>query len=124
MKAAERAWRIGRDFGGRAAAGARRGGGTPVTGTRCRCTGVRQLGEVVLDELALTGMTLTAPPPKLERSVESCAAAAQELSGRGVAGAHAEPDPLQVKSVRRRRFGRQTYEQLTLRPRSARCRNR
>jgi pimeloyl-ACP methyl ester carboxylesterase len=67
----------------------------------------------VLDELALTGMTLTAPPPKLERSADSCAAAADELSGLGVADVHAEPDPLQVKSVRRRRVGRLAYEQMT-----------
>ena len=48
-----------------------------------------------MDELALSGMTLTAPPPKLERSAGSCAAAAEELSTLGVAGAHAEPEPLQ-----------------------------
>ena len=40
-----------------------------------------------MDEAALTGMTLTAPPPKLERTEEACAAAAEELSTLG-AGAH------------------------------------
>ncbi|HEY9264939.1 MAG TPA: alpha/beta hydrolase [Mycobacterium sp.] len=111
MRAAERAWRIGRDFGGvlpRAhAAVASEGDWNPLSRR-----GARQLGEVVLDELALSGMTLTAPPPKLERSAASCAAAVDELAGRGVGGAHTEPDPLQVSSLRKRRFGRQTYEQL------------
>ena len=112
MRVAERAWRIGRDFAGvlpRAhAAVAGSGDWNPLS-----MSGARQLGEVVLDELALSGMTLTAPPPKLERSVDSCRAAADELSGVGLVGAHSEPMPLQVESVRRRRWGRQTYEQLT-----------
>ncbi|CAA0095010.1 putative protein [Mycolicibacterium vanbaalenii] len=110
MKPAERAWRIGRDFGGvvpRAHA-AVAGDWNPLS-----CSGVRQLGEVVLDELALSGMTLTAPPPKLERTADSCAAAADELTGLGLAGAHGAPPALRVGSIRRRRFGRQTYEQLT-----------
>lgn len=112
MRAAERAWRIGRDFGGvlpRAhAAVAGPGDWNPLS-----FNGARQLGEVVLDELALSGMTLTAPPPKLERSVDSCSAAADELSGLGVAGAHTEPAPLQANAMKRRRLARQTYEQLT-----------
>jgi len=33
-----------------------------------------------MDEVALSGMTLTAPPPRLERSVESCEAAAEVLA--------------------------------------------
>ena len=37
-----------------------------------------------MDEAALTGMTLTAPPPTLERHEEACAAAATELSELGV----------------------------------------
>jgi pimeloyl-ACP methyl ester carboxylesterase len=65
-----------------------------------------------MDELALSGMTLTAPPPKLERSVESCAGVAEELSTLGM-GAHAEPEPLRVKAIHRRRWGRQLYERLT-----------
>ncbi|RAV14600.1 alpha/beta hydrolase [Mycolicibacterium sp. GF69] len=112
MRTSERAYRIGRDFAGvvpraRAALnepGARR---PPSYGS------ARQLGEVVLDELALTGMTLTSPPPKLERTAESCAAAADELTGLGMAGVHADPDPLQPAMFRRRRFGRTGYEQLT-----------
>jgi len=70
------------------------------------------LGEVVMDELALSGMTLTAPPPKLERTVQSCTAAAEELSTLGV-GAHAEPEPLRVTTIRRQRFGPLRYERLT-----------
>jgi pimeloyl-ACP methyl ester carboxylesterase len=65
-----------------------------------------------MDEAALTGMTLTAPPPKLERSEQACAAAADELSALGM-GAHADPDPLQVKAIRRQRFGRMVFERLT-----------
>jgi pimeloyl-ACP methyl ester carboxylesterase len=56
---------------------------------------------------------LTAPPPKLERSQASCAAAAAELSELGVAGANREPEPLRVSGIDRRRFGRLTYERLT-----------
>jgi hypothetical protein len=65
-----------------------------------------------MDEAALTGMTLTAPPPKLERTEEGCRAVAEELSALGV-GAHAEPEPLHVKAIRRQRFGRVVYERLT-----------
>jgi hypothetical protein len=69
-------------------------------------------GEVVADELALSAFTLTSPPPKVERSVASCAPAVEELGRLGVAGANAAPDPLQIKSVRRRRIGRLSYEQV------------
>jgi pimeloyl-ACP methyl ester carboxylesterase len=67
----------------------------------------------MLDELALSGMTLTAPPPRLERTLASCQAAADELSALGVERAHTSPEPLTVKSIRRRRLGRLTYEKLT-----------
>lgn len=112
MKASERARLIGRDFAGvlpRAhAAVAGSDDWKPVSQR-----GARQLGEVVLDELALSGMTLTAPPPKLERTVDACAPAASELAGLSVADANSVPEPLRVKSVRRRRIGRLTYEQMT-----------
>jgi hypothetical protein len=111
MKTSERISRIGKDFAGvlpRAHAALRSDGWNPLSPS-----GIRHLGEVVMDEVALSGMTLTAPPPKLERSVESCAAAAEELSTLGVAQAHAEPEPLQVRAVRRQRFGRLVYERLT-----------
>ena len=111
MKTSERLWLTGRDFAGvlpRAHAALRESGDwkplSPI--------GARQLGEVLLDELALSGMTLTAPPPRLERSLDSCTAAAEELSALGVERAHAEPEPLRVKSIRRRRIGRLTYEQM------------
>lgn len=111
MKTSERAWRIGRDFSGvlpRAHAALRSDGWNPWSPK-----GVRLLSEVAMDELALSGMTLTAPPPKLERTAESCAAAASELSTLGIAGAHGEPEPLRVKAIRRQRLGRLVYERLT-----------
>ena len=110
MRASERAWRIGRDFAGvlpRAYTAVAGGDSNPLSPRS-----VRQFGEVVLDELALTGMTLTAPPPKLERSLASCAVAAQELAALGPSAAHTEPDALQVKSVRRRRIGRLAFEKM------------
>ncbi|OBI84852.1 esterase [Mycobacterium sp. E740] len=111
MRVAERVHRIGRDFVGvlpRAHAAVRGADDwEPWT-----AKGVRQLGEVALDELALTGLTLTAPPPKLERSVDSCAIAAEQLSPLGAMGVHTEPDPLQPNSIHRRRFGRSRYEQV------------
>ena len=112
MKTSERAYRVGRDFAGvlpRAHAALRSSGDwKPLSPT-----GARQLGEVMLDELALSGMTLTAPPPRLERTLASCQAAADELSALGVERAHTSPEPLAVKSIRRRRLGRLTYEKLT-----------
>lgn len=111
MKTSERVRRIGEDFAGalpRAHAALRSDGWNPLSPS-----GIRLLAEVVMDEVALSGMTLTAPPPRLERSVESCAAAAEELSTLGVARAHSEPESLQVKAIRRHRFGRLAYERLT-----------
>jgi pimeloyl-ACP methyl ester carboxylesterase len=112
MRGAERVWRTGRDFAGvipRAHSAVSASGDWNLLSR----AGARQFGEVMLDELALTGFTLTAPPPQVERSAESCVEAADELSALGGAGVHREPDPLQVRSIRRRRFGRQRYEQLT-----------
>ena len=105
MRSTERAWRIGRDFAGvlpRAYAAVAE---SP--------NGARRLGEIVLDELALTAFTLTAPPPKLERSVRSCAAAAEELSALGVAGANPQPDTMRINDIRQRRLGPLTFERLT-----------
>jgi hypothetical protein len=111
MKTSERAYRIGRDFAGvlpRAHSALRSSGDwEPLSPT-----GARQLGEVVLDELALSGMTLTAPPPKLERTLRSCEAAAEELSALGVDSAHTVPEPLKIKSIRHHKLGRLTYEKL------------
>lgn len=111
MRTTERLWRMGRDVAGvlpRTHAALRASGDwNPLS-----LEGVRQLGEVTLDELALTGMTLTAPPPAVCRTAASCTAAADELSTLGVRGANAEPEPLRPISVRRRRFGRGSYEQV------------
>ncbi|MCV7279844.1 alpha/beta hydrolase [Mycolicibacterium flavescens] len=111
MRVAERAYRIGRDFAGVVprAHSAVAGSGDWNT---LSPSSVRQLGEVVLDELALTGMTLTAPPPRLERTVDSCAQVAADLAPLGVAGVHVTPDVLQPKMIRQRWFGRLRYEQL------------
>jgi hypothetical protein len=76
--------------------------------------GVRQLIEVVADQLALSGMSLASRgvfPPA--RPPSAYAAAAEELSALGVAGAHADPPPLRVGSLRRRRIGPLAYEVLT-----------
>ncbi|KUI22063.1 esterase [Mycobacterium sp. IS-1496] len=75
--------------------------------------GIGRLGEVVLDEVALTGMTLTGPGPALPRSTQSCAAAAEELSALGMDRAHADPAPLRVRTTTRRRFGPIRYERVT-----------
>ncbi|OBB37456.1 esterase [Mycobacterium sp. 852002-51961_SCH5331710] len=112
MKTTERAYRIGRDFAG-VVPRARAAVAAPGDWKPLSRRGARQFGEVVLDELALSGMTLTAPPPKVERTVESCAAAADALTGLGMAGVHIAPDELQPKTIRQRRFGRTRYEQLT-----------
>jgi len=77
--------------------------------------GARQLGEVLLDELTLTGMTLLAPTPVLARPLSGCVAAAEELSGLGIDGAHTDPDPLRVKTIRRRRLAGLSVEQLRFR---------
>lgn len=111
MNIAERASRVIADFSGvlprahSAVAGS--GDWNPLS-----LNGARQLGEVVLDELALTGLTLTAPPPRLERSVASCAEIGAQLPT-DLADAHTAPNPLRIRAVRRRRFGRHSYEQLT-----------
>ncbi|MFZ0835010.1 MAG: alpha/beta hydrolase [Mycobacterium sp.] len=75
--------------------------------------GMRQLTEVVLDQLALSGMSLIgarATPVALPAS--RYAAAAQELSALGVRRAHADPPPLRVRTLRRHRIGRLSYEKL------------
>lgn len=112
MKLIERLWHIAGEFAGvlpRTHAALEESGDWNALSW----SGVRQFGEVALDELALTGFTVTAAPPTLERTLESCSAAVDELGSLGVAGANVEPDPLLASSVRRRRFGRQIYEQLT-----------
>ncbi|OBK28147.1 esterase, partial [Mycobacterium asiaticum] len=76
--------------------------------------GVRQFGEVFLDELVLTGFSvLGGGVPKTTRSLEGCAAAAQELAELGIDGAHADPPPLRVRSIKRRRIAGLAYERMT-----------
>jgi pimeloyl-ACP methyl ester carboxylesterase len=79
--------------------------------------GVRQFGEVMLDELVLSGFSLLAPSPAAVRPLNACTAAAEELSALGIDGAHAEPKPLRAMSIRQRRlpgFGAGlAYERMT-----------
>jgi hypothetical protein len=75
--------------------------------------GIRQFGEVALDELVLTAMTLSGPGPRLRRPVSTCAAAAEEFAGRTTAQLHAPPNPLQVKRIERQWVAGLAYERLT-----------
>src|ERR1700761_3836641 len=74
--------------------------------------GVRQFGEVMLDELVLSGFSLLGGTPAAVRGPSACDAAAEELAVLGVDGAHADPDPLQMRTIRRRRIGRLEYERI------------
>jgi hypothetical protein len=76
--------------------------------------GVRQFGEVFLDELVLTGFSvLNDGIPKTVRTLDACSAAAEELSALGIDGAHAEPAPLRVRAIKRRRIAGLAYERMT-----------
>src|ERR1700757_128245 len=75
--------------------------------------GVRQFGEVMLDELVLSGFSLLDRGPAAVRPLSECAAAAEELSALGIDGAHADPEPLRVQTIRQRRIGRLAYERMT-----------
>jgi pimeloyl-ACP methyl ester carboxylesterase len=75
--------------------------------------GVRQFGEVMLDELVLSGFSLLGGNPMAVRAPSACHAAAEELAVLGVDGAHAEPEPLRVQAIRPRRIGRLAYERMT-----------
>ena len=75
--------------------------------------GVRQFGEVMLDELALSGFSLLGGTPKAIRSPDACTGAAEELSALGIDRAHADPEPLQVQRSQRRRIAGLAYERLT-----------
>ncbi len=75
--------------------------------------GLRQLGEVALDELVVTGMTLTGPPPQLPRPLAAYECAAEELGALGIDRAHQKPAPLRVNNIRPQRFGALTFEELT-----------
>ena len=76
--------------------------------------GIRQFGEVMMDELVLAGFSLRSGD--LTASVgpiTDCAGAAEELSMLGTDNAHTDPEPLQVRSVQRRRIGTLAYERVT-----------
>jgi pimeloyl-ACP methyl ester carboxylesterase len=80
--------------------------------------GVRQFGEVMLDELALSGFSLLGGNlAEQVRPLAECEPAAEELSGLGIDRAHAEPAPLRATAVQRRRLpglgGRLAYERMT-----------
>jgi hypothetical protein len=75
--------------------------------------GLRQFGEVMLDELVLSGFSLLSGGPPTVRPLNACTAAADELSALGIDGAHAEPKPLRATSIRQRRIAGLAYERMT-----------
>jgi len=75
--------------------------------------GVRQFGEVMLDELVLSGFSLLGGTPTAVRTPDACTAAADEMSALGIDRAHADPEPLQVQTIQRRRIAGLAYERLT-----------
>jgi pimeloyl-ACP methyl ester carboxylesterase len=75
--------------------------------------GMRQVSEVALDELVVTGMTMLSSPPQLDRPVEEYAEVTAELAGLGVAGVHRDPEPLQVKGIRPVNAGVLSYERMS-----------
>jgi len=67
--------------------------------------GARQFGEVMLDELVLSGFSLLNGRLTNElRPLNACSAAAEELSTLGIDSAHADPKPLRATSIQRRRL--------------------
>src|SRR5258707_13917650 len=65
--------------------------------------GLRQFGEVMLDELVLSGFSLLGGNLTKEvRPLSAYAPAAEELSALGLDGAHAAPKPLRVTAIRPR----------------------
>jgi len=75
--------------------------------------GLRQFGEVMLDELVLSGFSLIGGGPAAMRPLDACTAAAEELSALGIDQAHAEPKPLRATSIRRHRIAGLEYERMT-----------
>lgn len=75
--------------------------------------GVRQFGEVMLDELVLSGFSVLGGRPAALRPLSECAAAAEELSALSIDRAHSDPAPLKVRSVRRQRVAGLAYERMT-----------
>jgi hypothetical protein len=76
--------------------------------------GLRQFGEVFLDEFVLSGFTLLSGNlTKRVRPLTACAAAAEEMSALGIDGAHADPKPLRATAIQRRRIAGLAYERMT-----------
>jgi pimeloyl-ACP methyl ester carboxylesterase len=76
--------------------------------------GARQFGEVMLDELVLSGFSLlNGRLTKEVRPLTACSPAAEELSALGIDRAHADPKPLRATSIQRRRIGGLAYERVT-----------
>jgi pimeloyl-ACP methyl ester carboxylesterase len=74
--------------------------------------GVRQFGEVMLDELALSGFSVLGGAPAAVRTPDAFVAAAEQLSALGIDGAHADPEPLQAKTIQRKRIAGLAFERL------------
>jgi len=112
MRPQERARHIAREIGGvlpRSREVLSAGGGW--NGRTAR--GLRQLGEVALDELVVTGMTLTAPPPSVHTPLHTYRPVADELAALSMSGCYAEPEPLQVQNIRWRLVGQFAFEEVT-----------
>src|ERR1700751_3818400 len=75
--------------------------------------GMRQFGEVMLDELVLSGFSLLNGGPPAGRPLNAGAGAGPELSALGIDGAHSEPKPLRATSIRQRRIAGLAYERMT-----------
>ncbi|CAM4257344.1 Alpha/beta hydrolase family protein [Mycobacterium basiliense] len=76
--------------------------------------GVRQLAEVVLDEIVLSGFSLLgATLPTMMNPLDGYAVAAEEISALGIDGAHADPNPLLVRSICQRRIAGIGYQRMT-----------
>ena len=79
--------------------------------------GVRQFGEVMLDELALTGFSLLGGAPPALRPLSECEPAAEELSTLGIDRAHADPKPLRAAATQQRHLpflgAGLSYERMT-----------
>jgi pimeloyl-ACP methyl ester carboxylesterase len=75
--------------------------------------GVRQFGEVMLDQLVLSGFSLLGGNlAERVRPLSECEPAAEELSALGIDGAHAAPNPLRPVAIRQRRIAGLTYERI------------
>ncbi|OBK12674.1 PHB depolymerase family esterase [Mycobacterium asiaticum] len=98
----------------RAVAGLRSESTASTVSVPAAARGVRQFGEVFLDELVLTGFSvLGGGAPKQVRPLNACVPAADELSELGIDRAHAEPAPLRVHAIKRQRIAGLSYERMS-----------